>query len=348
MKIKKFLDIYIPTETCNLRCHYCYIALQNKFNNRILKIGHTPKEIRQAFSVERLGGRCLINLCAGGETLLSEEIVPIIYEFLKEGHYVMVVTNGTISKRFEEFATWKRELKERLFFKFSLHYLELKRLGLLENFASNVNMMRENNCSISVEVTTNDELIPLIDELKAYCKNNFGAFCHLTIARDDCSKEIKMLTELSQDDYRRVWETFESDLLNYKLELYGVKRKEYCYAGAWSYYINIKTGDVRQCYCGKIIDNVYKSPKKKLREIPIGKKCKFAYCYNGHAFLALGNIPHLDKQHFDDERNRITKNGEEWLTSEMKEAMHTKLEETNREISNYEKIVCRLKEFIIR
>ena len=43
-KVVKFIDCYIETETCNLKCHYCYIALRNKFKNRIIdnKRGLTP------------------------------------------------------------------------------------------------------------------------------------------------------------------------------------------------------------------------------------------------------------------------------------------------------------------
>lgn len=66
MRIEKFIDCYIETETCNLKCHYCYIAQQNKFKNHIIEFSHTPAEIREALSVKRLGGPCLLNLCAGG------------------------------------------------------------------------------------------------------------------------------------------------------------------------------------------------------------------------------------------------------------------------------------------
>lgn len=70
-KVVKFIDCYIETETCNLKCHYCYIALRNKFKNHIIELQRSPKEIQSALSKERMGGICLINLCAGGETLLG-------------------------------------------------------------------------------------------------------------------------------------------------------------------------------------------------------------------------------------------------------------------------------------
>ncbi|MGL5150610.1 MAG: hypothetical protein ACRC7N_08590 [Clostridium sp.] len=76
--MKKYIDCYIPTEACNLRCHYCYITQKRKFNSKLAKFKNTPKEIRLALSKDRLGGECLLNFCAGGETLLVEEIIEIV------------------------------------------------------------------------------------------------------------------------------------------------------------------------------------------------------------------------------------------------------------------------------
>ena len=92
---------------------------------------YPPEHVRKALSKERLGGTCLINLCAGGETLLARETVNYARELLSEGHYVMIVTNGTVSKRFDEFASFPKELKKHLFFKFSYHYLEFKKEDFL-------------------------------------------------------------------------------------------------------------------------------------------------------------------------------------------------------------------------
>ena len=124
--IKRFLEVYIPTEKCNLTCSYCYISQEGGMSDKITPIGHTPAEIRRALSVKRLGGICLLNFCAGGETLLGEDLLPVIHELLKEGHYIQIVTNGTITKRFLEISTWSSELLDHIFFMFSFLYIELK------------------------------------------------------------------------------------------------------------------------------------------------------------------------------------------------------------------------------
>ena len=336
--IKRFIDIYIPTETCNLRCHYCYIAQKRKFNAKLAKFSHSPEEIRKALSKQRLGGVCLLNFCAGGETLLSEDVLPVVKELLYEGHYVMIVTNGTVSSRFEEITTWPKCLLSHLFFKFSFHYLELKRLGWIDRFADNVERIKRVGASFTIEVTPSDELVPYIDELKECCMNCFGALCHVTIARDDRTTGIDVLSNYSYEEYRRIWGQFNSQLFELKDALYHQKRKEFCYAGDWSFYLNLESGRLTQCYCGKELDNIYQEPETSLHLKAIGGHCSLPYCYNGHAFLTAGDIPELKTITYADTRNRKCVDGSEWLQPEMKAFMSTKLYASNKEYNSLRKI----------
>lgn len=335
-KMKRFIDCYIPTETCNLRCHYCYITQKSKFNNKLAHFSHSLDEIRKAFSLKRLGGVCLINLCAGGETLLSNEVIPVVKELINEGHYVMIVTNGTLSERFIEISKLSTYVKSHLFIKFSLQYLEMVRKGWLKLFADNVALMKDNKVSFTVEVTPSDELIPYIDDLKMYCMDNFGALCHVTIARDDRTSGIDVLSSLDFESYKRIWSQFESDMFRFKSEIFYHKRTEFCYAGDWSIYVNLETGRITQCYCGKIIGNLYDFSKPISFEA-IGSKCTLPHCFNGHAYLTVGNIPEIDTTTYDLTRNRKSVDGTEWLQPEMKYIMHSRLQESNKEYSAIKK-----------
>lgn len=332
-KIKRFLDIYVPTETCNLRCHYCYITQKRKFNNKLVDFKHSPDIIKKALSVERLGGKCLINLCAGGETLLSYSVIEVIKALLEEGHYVMVVTNGTLSNRFDEIIKIDSNLLRRLFFKFSFHYLELKNRKILDKYFENIEKVKAHGCSFTVEMTPSDELIPYIDEVKKVCLENLGALCHVTIARDDRTNGIDILSKYSFDEYKNIWECFDSEFFNFKYEIFYKNRKEFCYAGEWSAYINLGTGDMRQCYCGEVLDNIYYDIESELRFKAIGRKCRLAHCYNGHAFLTIGNIPELKTPTYAEIRDRKDLNGDRWLKSEMKMFMSQKLKDNNSEYS---------------
>ena len=226
--MKRFIDCLIPFQTCNLRCHYCYITQTKSFGQKLPVFPYGADHIGRALSVERLGGASLINICGEGETLLPPEVVGIVHAILKQGHYVMVVTNGTVAKRFDEIAALPADCLDRLFIKFSFHYLELKKRGWLDLFFDNVQKIRKAGASFSVELTPSDEMIPHIDDAMALCRARVGAPCHVTVARDETRPELTILTRHSPAEYREIWNRFDSDLFRFKMSVFGEKRREFC------------------------------------------------------------------------------------------------------------------------
>lgn len=333
-KIKRFIDLYVPVESCTFRCHYCYITHHRLFSNSLPKLKYSPEQVRAGLSKERMGGPCLINICGGGETLLPPEIVDYIRVLLEEGHYIMVVTNASVTNRLKEIAKFPPELMERLFFKFSYHYLELKKRNMLEKFFENVKMMSEAGASYTIEATPSDELVPYIDEMKQVAIQNTGAVNHVTVARNEAAQgNLPILTSYSNKEYYNIWETFKSDFFEYKFSIFNKKRKEFCYAGDWSFVINIGDGVMRQCYCSYYEQNILDDPKKPIKWLAVGNNCNQYHCYNGHAFLALGDIPELCAPTYAVLRNRVCNDGSEWLKPKMKAFMSSKLKESNYEYS---------------
>jgi hypothetical protein len=251
-----------------------------------------------------LGGKCLINLCAGGETLLSESLIPVIRELLEEGHYVMVVTNGVLTSRFDRIVEFSTHLLKHIIFKFSFHYLELKRINKFDVFFGNIHKVRKAGCSFTLELTPNDETIEYINDIKTICMEEFGSLCHVTIARDDRDKKIPVLSKYTFNEFKTIWGTFNSDLFDFKTKIFYKNRQEFCYAGDWSCYLNLVTGELRQCYAEKFLQNIYVDIKDPIRFLPVGTGCRIAHCYNGHAFLSLGVIPELDTPSYSELRNR--------------------------------------------
>ena len=156
--------------------------------------------------------------------MLGESVLPTVRTLLEEGHFVTLVTNGTMTKRFDEIITWDKALLSHLFIKFSFHYLEMIRLNMMDTFIGNVKKIAQSGCSYTVEVTPNDELIPHIDEVKKVCVDNFGAPCHVTIARDDRTGGIELLSEHSLPEFYDIWSTFDSKLLDFKYSIFKKKR----------------------------------------------------------------------------------------------------------------------------
>lgn len=336
-KLKRFIDCTVPVVTCNLRCPYCYITQERKFLNALPTFRYTPEQIGKALSQERMGGVVHFNLCGGGETLLPPEIIAISREILAQGHYIAIITNGTATKRFKEICQFPEDYRERILFKFSFHYLELKKRKLLDKFFDNVNMMRQAGCSISVELTPSDIYIPYIQEIKDICMDKVGALCHVTVARKETDPELPILTELSREDYIKTWSQFDSDMFKFKMQTFNVKRREFCYGGLWTGHLNLGTGILRQCYCGAVIQNLFEDPEKPIRWEPIGNYCAEPHCHNAHVWLTLGAIPELETPEYTLMRNRVCKDGTEWLTPRMKSFLSQKLADNNVQLTEGER-----------
>ena len=338
VKVKKYIDCIVPIHSCTLRCSYCYLPKQNEnFSNELPKFSYPPEHIIRALSKKRLGGVCLINFCGRGETLLPPEMADIIKGLAKEGHYITIVTNGTVSKRFEQIIDMPRECCERVFFKFSYHYLELKRLNLLDTFFANIRMVKEAGCAITLEIGADDAYIPYLEEIKKVSVENTGALPHVVVLRDDSKAEIPILTKLEKEDYLKVWSQFDSRLFDFQTKIYNQKRREFCYGGLWSAVLELATGRLSQCYAGNFIQNIFEDINSKIKFSPIGAHCREPHCYNAHMFMIFGLIPELKTYTYTELRNRVCDDGSEWLSPAMKKVFSQKLCDNNRKYGWLEK-----------
>ncbi len=343
MEIKRLLVINVPIRNCNLKCDYCYISALKEVKKGPAVFNYSPEHVGRCLSKERLGGTCIINLTGGGETLIPKEMPQYIYHLLAQGHYLEVVTNGTLTERFMEIAAFPKEFLNRLEFKFSFHYKELSKKKWLDRYFDNVRRMRDAGCSFTVELMPYDELIPHIDNIIQLCKREVGAICQITVGRNDLTGSKELLTSQSREEYEKTWSVFNSDMFRFKLDIFKRKIKEFCYAGVWSLYIDLGTGAAKPCYGQLSNQNIFEKPEKPIIFEPVGTHCRQPYCYNGHAFLTLGVVPELSTPFYSDIRNRIADDGSEWLKPDVKKAFSQKLNQSNREWSSKEKFVFKCK-----
>ena len=339
MKIKRLVNCFIPVSVCNFDCRYCYVPqYEGRKKNKMPDWRLSPEKVGQALSKERLDGVCFMNVCGDGETLLPKESPEIIRELLKQGHILEVVTNGTLTDRFEEIFTFPSELLDRLEFKFSYHYEQLVKKNLKDTFWKNVQNARTHGCSITVELTPHDELIPLIDEIKNDCMEHVGALCHITTTYD-YSKNFVLNTKLSREEYIKTWGQFESPMFDFKMKVLDQKRNEFCYAGEYLMSVDIASGLAHQCYCG-LPQNIYDDINSPIKWRAIGKHCAYPLCFNAHALLVFGAIPSLATDiHYSDIRNRKCQDGTEWLTETVKDAFNSKFSDSNNTYGVVKKIV---------
>jgi len=342
-KLKKFIDVIVPVTTCTLRCHYCYITHKRLFGGPLPKFEYSADQFRKALSQKRLGGICMFNFCGGGETLLPPEVLGYVRALLEEGHYVMVVTNATVDQAFDEIEKWPKELLERLFFKFSYHYLELKKRNLFERFFRNIRRMRDAGASFTLEATPSDELVPYINEMKEQSLREVGAWCHISVPRYEHDfSAIPLLSKMAPEEFERTWRVFDSAFFDYKFSVFGKKQKGFCHAGDWTGFLVMgeKSCAFTQCYCSLDSVDVFADLEKPLRCHVVGHHCQIPHCFNAHAFLAFGTIAERNDPTYDVLRNRVCADGSEWLKPRMKAFMQQRLRENNTAYSTGQKLVA--------
>ena len=339
-KIKKFITCLVPVHACNFRCSYCYLSHHpedNAYGRGIKNFVEPPERITKFFSIERTEGICYFNLCAAGETMLHPQLIELVSELTKQGHYVDIVTNGTISKAIDNLTIQLNDdQKKHLFIKFSFHYLELISRKMLDQYIDNVNKIKQNGISYTIEITPHDELIPYIDEIKEFSMKHFGAWPHITVARNEGTKEIELLTKLSREEYYKTWSVFDSAMFDFKFSIFNVKRCEFCNAGSWSLSVNLEDGCYDQCYGGERLGNII-DIDRPIYLHAIGK-CREPHCFNGHAFLGFGDIPQIGtRMTYADERDRVMVDGNHWLQPSVLDFFSSKLIESNVELTEQEK-----------
>ena len=341
--LKRFINVHVPLTNCTLRCHYCYVTINQTFGKPIPKLSKSAEFIRKALNVKRLGGCCHLNFCADGETLLLPELIEVIKQLLIEGHYVSIVSNCTLKKRIDELIALPTELRKHLFVKASYHYLELKRLNILDVFFDNTSKLHNAGISITIEITPNDELIPEIEDAVALCYKRMGAAPHFTIARDQHYSHLPILTAMTRNEYRQVWGKYKSVMFEFKEKIFGRPIKKFCYGGEWFLCLNLMTGNLSQCHGTKPIQNIYENIDAPINYKAIGI-CPKAHCYNGHALLTQGVVPGVKSPTYAETRDRVMPDGRHWLYPEILSFFSQRLYDNNKVHSWYKRVFLRIKD----
>ena len=79
--IKRFIDCNVPTQTCNLKCPYCYVGQVEGFSGKVRTIGHTPIEVRAALSKKRMGGIILLIFVGRVKRFWEMRFYPLSMKF---------------------------------------------------------------------------------------------------------------------------------------------------------------------------------------------------------------------------------------------------------------------------
>ena len=327
--MKRFFECLVPVTACNLRCDYCYVIQENRNSNKILPFKYKPEELRAALSKSRLGGECFFSFCGAGETLFHPELPKLVSELLSEGHYINITTNGSFTKGVENVIRHiDTNFAKHLLFSFSLHYVELLKRNLLEVFKNNVEFVRKAGCSILIQFNLYDGYLPYLEEIKKFCLDNFGALPQVAATRKEEGK-ISLYTDMDKCEYVSYGRDFCSPLFEITIENFNHPCHDYCYAGKWSYVMNLERGVIKPCYCNGKEYDIFENIECDLPISVVGKHCGNVYCINSSHFLSLGVVP----SRYKDVTYASLRNREEaeWFSEEIKTFLNRKLEDDNKE-----------------
>lgn len=326
--MKKYIGVDVPAYGCNFNCSYCYIGDKCSYEAAFPKLIHSPKYIRYRLRKENIGGAALIGLCAGGETLLADKVTDICVELLKEGHYLIIVTNGTATKVIKDIIENAKEYASHIIFKVSFHYLELKRKDLLKHFSENIKMINESNASYTLELMPHDELIEFIPEILSFSKEKFGAYPQLTVGRNEQNNR-ELLTKLSKEEYIWTWSVFRSEMFDLKMKFYMMHGTN-CNAGKQSFFVDLNSGGMNRCLFAEYMGDFY-DENVSLEFERVGDSCPLDYCYNCHAYVTIGVMPDIIAPTYLEIRDRVRDDGSHWIKEEMREFLNGKFYITSSE-----------------
>lgn len=339
----RFINTTVPTDGCNLRCEYCYVKQRGDEDLLEIEAGkqrfrYSIEHMMLALSVERMGGICMFNIAGSGETLLCPDIVQITEGLLANGHFVALITNLTIRSRVTELCLLPQEYRDRLFFKVSFHYRELKRRNMLDSFAENVHMLKNHGISFSVEIVASDYALDDVDEIKSFSLAMFGAMPHVLTGRDEHTdrKTFKRSSSrLSQEEYDRVWSSFDSGLFEYQQHAYDIPHREFCYAGVYTGTLMLDSGNFSPCPGTRKVTNFFENIDEPILFAPVGRACPFPSCFCGFFLHVLAGVSrgYDPGVWFYNFRDRDCEDGSHWLTPSIREAFSHRCSEYHQPYS---------------
>lgn len=325
-KYKRFIECTVPGTACNMKCKYCYVSqLESASTKDIAHFKSSPEIIGKSLRQDRIGGCAYINICGIGETLLPRELPEIIHNILLQGHYVNVYTNGSISSRFDELCKIPSELLKRLSFSFSFHYLELCRLNKLQVFFDNFAKVKAKGCSVICNMVLDDDYLPYIDEIKQLTKSNLGAYPQISFPKK--ANRWGNFSSLCKDENKSlcIGKEFSSLYLDFTEKYYNYNKRKFCYAGAWSFYLDLATGNISKCYGHSWRQNIYENIDIPIKYAAVGNHC-FSRACGGGLFLPMGIVPKLHAPCYSILKDRPEAG---WYTAEYKEFLSHQLFESN-------------------
>jgi hypothetical protein len=307
------------------------------------KFDYPLETIAKAISKKRLGGVAFINYVGGGETLLPIESLKLIKLFLEEGHFLQIVSNLTLTDRVDSILKFPKELLNMTTFFVSLHYAELKRKNLMNEFIGNINKLKKANVSFTIGLSMSPEYMPIAEEIKEFCLKEIGFLPDVGFSLDR-KNGWKRYDCFTKDIVKNINNLFDYPEISLFDSCFGSEkyRKEFCYMGDFGFIYHLQSGTINYCFDTPKPKNggdICKNLSKPIEFEAVGTCCS-RYCACGPILQPFGVIPEFDKA-YPTFYNLYKKRS--FVSGYFSQYLDNKLSETNEVYSKIKQLKIRLK-----
>lgn len=314
----------LGSSVCNMGCSYCYVDFADPKLKHNSYFSHSIEFILKALSPERLGSCAYFSMCSDGETMLKPGIIELTYGLLMQGHYVGLITNGTVTEKVKRLIEFPEELRSRLLVQNSMHFDELKKKNLLDVYFDNINSLRRSGISVNATMPGSDEDIENIPEIKELCMSRIGFLPMISPIRGERwggeYEGFPLGSKYTWEEYVEIWKDFDSPSIKCRKHTLN-HIDEICFAGMHSGYINIQTGDLLTCVPGKKIANIYKDITQEIPFLEEPNFCPFGFCSHNGYFLSGREINGAVLPTLYEFHNRYDKEGKPTFGEKIRKAM---------------------------
>ena len=189
--------------------------------------------------------------------------------------------------------------------------------------------MKKVGCSTVCNMVLDDSYLPYAEEIKAECLKNIEAFPQISFPKKE--NKGRNYTELckNRDSSEKIGDTFNSSYFDFTKKYFNYNKKSFCYAGAWSFTLNLETGDIAKCYRHARRQNIFKDVNSRIKYAAVGNHC-LSNCCGGGLMLPQGLVPELNVCSYVAIKDRPEAN---WYTKRYKDFLSQQLFMNNDEYS---------------
>jgi hypothetical protein len=256
---------------------------------------------------------------------------------------VEVVTNNTLDNKIMELLDSPKKDLKRLIVKCSLHWVELKRLNKVDSYFENIRKIVAAGASAYPFLVICEEYLPMLDEICETCERELGELPPCTPCTTAETPEeflqsggVGTNPACTPEFVNKINKKLHSNLFQEAVRFLSFDvRKLFCYAGAWSFVVEMQTGMMSKCHNVQTEINFFEHIDAPIKCDPVGCECGIASCSLQYCFYGPGLIPEIPNV---PTYTGLVASNSRLFNEEVKQLMDSKISDIEKVLSKEEQL----------